>query len=155
MHPVHGLLFSALEIIWLMGLFWPVKTLLHIPLKFAFLWLYSPILVIFCRAKKDRHNLPGELFIRYVWDPPLLLTIYVVGLTRLGGDRFLFPFCTVLDDQIGPCGVRRAEVVEPHPRGDGVINRHDFFPFFFTVSVSNFPFQPWAHCRYPGTSRRW
>lgn len=102
-HPVHGLLFSLLEIPYMLMLFWPIKVLLRIPLQYALFWLYSPIAVIFFRTRKDRHNLLGELFIRYVWDPPLLATIWLVGKTRLGGDRFLFPFCTLLDDQIGAC----------------------------------------------------
>jgi len=95
--PVHGLLFSAIEIPYMMLLFWPVKTLLHIPLQYALFWLYSPIAVIFFRRRKDRHNLLGELFIRCVWDPPLLVTIYLLGLC---GSRFLYPFCTPLDERI-------------------------------------------------------
>lgn len=102
-HPIHGLLFSALEIPYMMALIWPIKVLFNIPLAYAFFWLYSPIAVIFLRRQKDRHNLLGALFIRCVWDPPLLATIWLVGMTRLGGDRFLFPFCTLLDDQIGAC----------------------------------------------------
>jgi hypothetical protein len=96
----HGLLFSLIEIPWMMLLFSPVQYLLHLPLQYAFFWLYSPILVILARKNKDKHNLLGRLFIRCIWDPPLMACIWLVGKTGLGGDRFLTPFASVIDEEV-------------------------------------------------------
>jgi len=96
----HGLLFSLIEIPWMMLLFYPIQYLLHIPLQYAFFWLYSPIFVVLARKNKDRHNLLGRLFIRCVWDPPLLACIWLVGKTGLGGGRFLTPFASIIDEEV-------------------------------------------------------
>lgn len=176
-HPIHGLLFSAIEIPYLMLIFWPIKVLLRIPLQYAFFFLYSPIVVIFGRARKDRHSRLGEWFIRWIWDPPLLATIWLVGLTRLGGDRFLFPFCTVLDDRIGALEGMHAMDVPLLPGrwvvyvgSRSLLRDLDFdhsteirfkiegelaSDYSNTISYPTTTPQPWARCRCPGTSRPW
>ena len=53
---MHGLLFSAFEIPYMMLVFYPVKWALGIPWQYAFFWLYSPILVILLRRRKDYHG---------------------------------------------------------------------------------------------------
>jgi hypothetical protein len=89
-----------------------------------------------------------QLFIRYVWDPPLLTTIYLVGLTRLGGDRFLFPFCTLLDERIGALMV--ACVCLPL-----LSNQNEVVGGLVAYLIDRTTAQPWARCRCPGTSTRW
>lgn len=103
----HGLLFSLIEIPWMMLLFFPIQYIFRIPCQYAFFWLYSPILIILARRRKDRHSLLGRLFITYVWDPPLLACIWLVAHTGWGGDRFLSPFASVIDEDVVMVSVKR------------------------------------------------
>ena len=50
-----------------------------------------------------------RLFIQYVWDPPLLAVMYFVGYAKMG--RFLGPFCTIINDQIGKDAIRHIEAL--------------------------------------------
>lgn len=97
----HGLLFSMVQFPWMYLWSLPLRLLFELPPVVSYLFTYTPILVILIRRKHDRHNILGRLFIRAIWDPPLMACIYLVAHTGLDGGRFMTPFLTYIDDAIG------------------------------------------------------